>query len=331
MNFEIIFIERKLHEFYSIEKVFRLIARNLNKEKFTSSFLQMPFINTITGISKNLAAFRPPSADIYHITGDIHYISLILPARKTVLTIHDLNILQTRKGWRRSILKKILFDLPIRKLKYITAISAATKNEIVFYTKCDPNKIIVIENPVDESLFALSKKVFNVECPNILQIGTAPHKNLVNLIKAIEKLNCRLTIIGKLGKEIELLLNEKKIASENRFDLTDAEIRLEYEKADIVAFCSLYEGFGLPVVEAQAMRTPLITSDIEPLRTIAGNGAFLCDPNDFKSIRKGIEKIINEPVYRSKLIVEGSKNVERFHPQKIAAKYESLYEEMLSR
>ena len=330
MKSKILFIERKPHEFYSIERVFRQIARHLNKEIFEFSFLQMPFVSSVTGIFRNLASFRRPLADIYHITGDVHYISMLLPARKTVLTIHDLNILQTRKGWRKTILKKILLDIPVRKLKYITAISEATKAEILFHSRCHPDKIRVIENPVDESFFTDTDKIFDGECPNILQIGTAPHKNLDNLIKAVEGIRCRLTIIGKLGDEIKLSLNEKKIEFENRFDLTDAEIRQEYQKADIVAFCSLYEGFGLPVIEAQAARTPLITSDLEPLRSIAGNGAYLCDPQNFSSIRQGILKIINEPDFRAKIVTEGAKNVERFHPKIVAAKYESLYQEMLS-
>ncbi len=330
MKSKILFIERKLHDFYSIEKVFRQIAKNLDKEKFEHSFQQLPFLNNIAGMLKNLVSFRRQPADIYHVTGDIHYITLLLPARKTVLTIHDLNILQTRKGLRRYILKKILLDIPVRKLKFITAISEAAKKEIIAYSRCGGDKIRVIENPVDENFFADKQKDFNAECPDILQIGTAPHKNLPNLIKALEGINCRLTLIGKLGDEIRFLLDEKKIEYQNRYNLDDSAVRNEYQKADIVAFCSLYEGFGLPIIEAQAMRTPVITSSIEPMREVAGEGAYLSDPNDFTSIREGIRRIINEPELREKLVKNGLKNVARFRPDTVAAKYENLYREMLS-
>lgn len=330
MKTKILFVERKFHIFFSLEKIFRQIAKSLNKEKYEVSFQQSPYINNLSGMLKNLFFFRPRKADIYHVTGHIHYITLLLPARKTVLTIHDAIILQTRAGIRRFVLKKILFDLPVRKLRFITAVSENTKNEIVALTGCAPAKIRVIENPVDEIFFSGVKKDFNAECPNILQIGTAPHKNIPNLVKAIDEINCRLVIIGKLTDELQSLLDEKQIKYENKYDLDDQAVQTEYQKADIVAFCSFYEGFGLPIVEAQAMRTPVITSDFEPMRGVAGGGAYLADPFDVSSIRAGIRRIIEDREFRENLIQKGLQNVARFRPETIAAKYEDLYEEMLS-
>lgn len=331
MKPRILFVERKLHESFSLERVFRQVTRTLNTEKFEHSFQKVPFISSLSGIFKNVVSFRPAPADIYHVTGHVHYIALTLPARKTVLTIHDLNILQTRKGLRRYILKKILLDLPVRRLEYVTAISEATKDEIINYTGCAPDKIRVIENPVDESYFSAAKKEFNDKCPNILQIGTASHKNVPNLVKALAGINCRLTIIGKIDEALSSLLDEKQIAFENKYNLDDAEILDEYRKADIVAFSSLYEGFGLPVIEAQAMRIPVVTSNIEPLKSVAGAGAYLVNPNEISAIRTGILQIINDKVLRENLVQKGLENVERFRPETIAAKYEDLYEEILSK
>ena len=279
---------------------------------------------------KNFVFYRRPKTDIFHITGQIHYITLIFPPEKTVLTIHDLAFLHTRAGIRRFILKKILLDLPVRKLKFITTVSEATKKEIIAQTDCDTDKIRVIENPVDDIFFAGDKKNFNAESPAILQIGTQPHKNLPNLIKAVEGINCRLIIIGKLTEELRSMLDEKQIKFENKYNLDDRAVQSEYQKADIVTFCSFYEGFGLPIVEAQAMKTPVVTSDIEPMRTVAGEGAYLADPNDFLSIRTGIKRIIDDKIFRENLIQKGLKNVERFRPEKIAGQYEALYEEILS-
>lgn len=331
MKSRILFVERKLHESFSLERVFRQVAQALDKERFEYSFQQMPFISSFGGMLKNIAKFRPEAADVYHVTGHVHYIALFLPARKTVLTIHDLNILQTRKGLRRALLKKILLDLPIRRLKYITAISEATKNEIINFTGCASDKIRVIENPVNENYFSVPTKEFNEECPNILQIGTAPHKNVPNLIKALEGINCRLTIIGKIDEQLSDLLAEKKISFENKYNLDDAAILEEYRKADIIAFCSLYEGFGLPVIEGQAMRIPVVTSDIEPLKGVAGEGAFLVNPHEISAIRTGILEIINDKVLRENLVQKGLENVERFRPETIAAKYADLYKEILSK
>lgn len=327
---KISFIERKFNYFVSVEKVFRLIERDLDKDRFETSFQQLPQLNNFFGIVKNLVRFRPQNdADIYHVTGHCHYIALVLPPERTVLTIHDLGFLHTRKGFRRWLLKKLLLDLPLKRLRYVTAVSHATRDEIEANVADCAGKVRVIDNPLDDFFTAEDKKEFDSTTPNILQIGTSPNKNVHNLIRAVEGLDCRLTIVGEIGAELERLLSEKKVRYEARSELDDAAMRSEYERADIVAFCSTYEGFGLPVIEAQAMRTPVITSDISPMREVAGGGAVLSDPFDPQSIRKGILKIIADPVLRQALRDNGLKNIERFRSRTIAREYESLYREVL--
>ncbi len=119
----------------SIEKVFRQVAKNLPQEKFSIVFQQLKYANDLFGTLKNLFFFQKKEADIYHITGHVHYMALLLPKNNTVLTIHDAGILHIRRGLRRYILKKLLFDLPVKRLKYITAVSETTKREVVLHTK----------------------------------------------------------------------------------------------------------------------------------------------------------------------------------------------------
>lgn len=332
MKTKILFIERKPYHNVSIEKVFRQIAKSINKEKFEIKFQTLAYFNTTLGTIKNLLFYRNQSADIYHVTGHNHYIALVLPENRTVLTIHDAGILHIRKGLRRYLIKKINFDLPLRKLKYITTISEATKKEIVYFTNCPPEKIRVIENPVQDNFVlptdTLHNKKFNTDCPTILQIGTAYNKNLKNLILAIQGFKCRLVIIGKLNNETIKLLKMNRIIYENRFDLTDEEIRNEYLKTDIVVFCSTFEGFGLPIIEAQSMRRPILTSGISPLKEVAGDSAALADPNDFTSIRRELEKIISDQTYRENLVIKGCENVKRFSSDTIVGLYENLYSEI---
>ncbi len=238
MKPKIVFVERKFWESVSLEKVFEQIDKSIPKDKFETLFVQLPYLNNFLGIVKNFIFFKKPEAEIYHITGHIHYIALILPRKKTVLTVADLTILRTRKGLRRFIIKKLFFDLPIKKTKYITAISEATKNEIVQSTNCEEEKIRVIEIPLQDILYSESKKTFNTECPTILQIGTAPHKNITNLVRALKGMNCLFRIIGKLNEELLNELKLNKINFTNDYNLDDVEIKNEYQKADIVAFCS---------------------------------------------------------------------------------------------
>ncbi len=329
MKSKIVFIERKFLEFVSIEKVFRQIAAGLSKKEFQICFEQMKFGQNLSGIIKNLIFYKKPEADIYHITGHIHFIALRLPREKTVLTIHDLRFLHRRKGLRRYLLKKLFLDYPVRRLRYITAISDATKDEILKYTNCDPAKIRVVENPAFSNISLDNGKKFNEDCPTILQIGTSPNKNLPNLIKALDGIKCKLEIIGRLDSVTLELLDKHKIDFTNSFEVDDYEMLEKYKQADLVSFCSTYEGFGLPIIEAQAMRTPLLTSNISPLKEVAADGAILVDPDDFLEIRKGILKIIGDADKRAEIVQNGLKNIRRFEPEKIAGKYKKIYTEIL--
>ena len=327
---KILFIERKLDEFVSIERVFRQVAGNLSVSRFEGGFQKLAFGNSISGIIKNLLLFKKKEADLYHITGHIHYMALVFPRNKTILTIHDLRFLHTKNKIRRFFLKKLFLDWPVRKLKYLTVISESTKKELLVVTKCEADKIIVIENPLDDNLVSTGiLRGFNDECPTILQIGTMENKNIPALIEALEGINCKLRVIGKLNEKQTELLAKSEICFENRYEINDREMRSEYENADIIAFCSTYEGFGLPIIESQAMRKPVITSNLSPMREVSGGAAYLADPFDHLSIREGINKIIHNKKYRENLIKRGIENINRFNSESIARKYETLYEEIL--
>lgn len=327
---KILYIERKAQGFFSIEKVFRQVARSLRRDQFESEFVQVSHGSGLLGIIKNLRTFAAGEADIYHITGDITYMALVLPPEQTVLTIHDLTILRYRSSLRRWILKKLLFDLPVRRSRYVTAISRSVAREIVDVTGSHTSKIRVIQNPVDDAFRAEKKAAFNRERPNILQIGALAYKNLPNVIRALEGLSCRLTVIGDLDGETLRLLEEKGIDYANESGLSDDAVREHYRMADIVTFCSAYEGFGLPIIEAQAMRTAVVTSDLEPMKSVAGDGALLVDPNDPRAIRSAIDRLITDDVTREALIEKGFRNVERFRADAVADEYAALYDEVIA-
>lgn len=328
MSISILYVERKFNEFFSIEKVFGQIARGVSKQKYETSFQQVNYLSGLFGIIKNLATFKPKTADIYHVTGHVNYIVLLLPGNRTVLTVHDTGILLVRTGIRRYVLKKLLFDLPIRRAKFITAVSEKTKNDVVELTGCDSRKIRVIENPLDDRLFVTEKADFNTECPQILQVGTASHKNLTNLIKAIEGLECKLVIIGKLDDATISLLTEHNIDYRNDAEIDDDALKEAYRVSDLVVFCSTFEGFGLPIIEAQAMKTPVVTSNIEPMSDVAGDGALLVNPHDHLEIRDAIRRMIGDKELREILVAKGTENVKRFATDVVAEKYAQLYREM---
>ncbi|PZR04182.1 MAG: glycosyltransferase family 1 protein, partial [Flavobacterium psychrophilum] len=114
-------------------------------------------------------------------------------------------------------------------------------------------------------------------------------------------------------------------------NLTDEEILDKYKSADIVSFVSTYEGFGMPIVEANAIGRVVITSRILSMPEVAGNAAHLVDPYDVQSIRDGIIKVITDAQYRNALIANGYLNRQRFSAETIALQYAAIYHHLHSK
>jgi glycosyltransferase involved in cell wall biosynthesis len=98
----------------------------------------------------------------------------------------------------------------------------------------------------------------------------------------------------------------------------------QYVAADLVTFISIGEGFGLPIIEAQAMARPLVTANIPPMSVAAGEGACLVDPLDLDSMRGGIVRLINDDAFRNEVIRKGLENVTAYSPETVARQYLKL-------
>jgi len=319
---------RALKGHYSIEKVFRDIRKALPEEiqyrvaiaKYESRGILKRFYNCIEAI------FR--QSDINHITGDIHYVSIFLKRKKTVLTIHDCVCLRRLKGLKKWILYIFWYWLAEKRCKYITTVSESTKKELLEYLKCNPDRIHVIPNPISED-FQYVPFNFNSEKPTILQIGTRPNKNLEKVAEALRGISCRMAIVGSLSQEQLRILKEFNIDYSAYEDISDKDLFGLYIKSDIVIFVSTYEGFGMPILEAQAIGRPVITSNVFSMPEVAGEGACLADPYNTPNIREAFIKIINDSDFRGKLILNGLKNVERFRPKFIVERYVELYKKLV--
>lgn len=328
MSRSICYFERQLDGFVSLERAFREIASNIS-DRYTYDFKQAPFSSRVANVPLNLAFLTLPKADIYHITGHINYVALRFPPERTVLSIMDIRFVNSGSAAKRKLLKSLYLDLPVRRMKYITAISQSVKTEIVSSTGCDPEKVRVLDLPVFANFSDPETKDFNAECPTILQIGTMKNKNVVRLAEAIRDVKCRLVIIGPLDSEQIDALCENRIDYVNKIGISDDAIRQAYIDCDIVSFCSTYEGFGLPIIEGQSLGKPVVTSDLSPMKETAGNGAVLCDPHSPESMRTAIKKVIADEHLRTELFEEGKRNVTRFSAPRVAEQYEALYDEII--
>jgi glycosyltransferase involved in cell wall biosynthesis len=218
--------------------------------------------------------------------------------------------------------------MPVVKSAQITANSTATKNDIHEQTGCANEKISVVYICVGEH-FQPQPKNFNAENPRILHIGTAPNKNLERLIPALKNIPCTLVIVGRINNTTKQLIQENNInveCIERR--LTDQEILEQYQQCDILSLVSTLEGFGMPIVEANAVGRVVITSNTTSMPEIANDAAVLVNPFDIENIREGFLKIIQNPALREDLIHNGLKNHLRFQPKQLAEQYAQIYQKI---
>jgi len=314
---------------YSIEKVFNTIIPELRApgKRYKKVCVKTHRVNPFLLIF-NMAYCSLKRGNVNHITGDIHYCNLLLPKRNTILTIHDLVLLDHNKGAKRAFFWLLWFYIPIQKAKIVTCISQKTKSSLVKLFNCNENKIRVIYNPLNPD-FQYATKKFCKENPTILHIGTRSNKNLPRVIRALKGISCKLRIIGTLTSDLLDLLQKNKINFTNACDLSDGEILHEYRKCDIVSFPSTYEGFGMPIIEGQATGRVVITSLIDPMKEIAANGAILVDPFEVNSIREGFKIVIENEKLRNQIISLGLQNIKRFSVTNISKQYIKLYNEIL--
>jgi glycosyltransferase involved in cell wall biosynthesis len=317
--------KRRLHGNHSIESYFSAI-RDLQPKDIKVTAKISKFVST--GLLKRLyitvdAFFN--QKDINHITGDIHFVGILLSKKKTILTIHDCGFLKTLSGIKFRIVKFFWYTLPAKRTTIITVNSNATKQDLLNYIKYPENRIKVIYVFVPE-VHKPSIKQFNKEKPLILQIGTAENKNIKRVAQALKGIECKYLILGKLDTETISVLKQNQIDFENiDKKVSDIEVADLYKKCDIVSFVSTLEGFGMPIVEANATGRVVLTSNLASMPEIGADAAEFVNPFDTDSIKNGFIKLISNDAHREQLIKNGFENVKRFNKEKIANEYYSLY------
>ena len=295
---------------------------------------------TLIGLSKVLSKYK---LDVFF--SPTHY----LPFRTSspsVISILDISYLYFPGLFK----KKDLYQLKlwgrysIKKAKKIITISNFSKNDIIKMYKVNPDKIAVVYPGIKENLGSNNsnldmkdlKDKYGIASSYILFVGTLqPRKNIVKLIEAFSKLEekIELVIVGKKGWQFDEILDApKKYGVEGRVkfldSVTDEELPNFYKNA--VCFClpSLYEGFGLPILEAMQYGCPVATSNISSLPEVGGDAAVYFDPEDSEDIAKSLKSLIQDPKLRDKLIKRGHEQVKKFSWEKAAKETLKVLEEV---
>ncbi len=252
-------------------------------------------------------------------------------ASKIVTTIHDVYHLSENAAisYLKKSYAKILFQNAVSKADLIFTISEFSKSEILKYTAADAKKIELVYCGVDKSYFQDAGFESDLKLPQnyILYVGNIkPHKNLIVLLKAYAtfsdefKLKYSLVFVGKKkgfiteDNEIQKFMVENDLQKNIIFTgyIGDSEIPKIYREANVFVFPSLYEGFGLPILEALATQTKVISSNAASLPEAGGEAVTYFDPKNYIQLANIIKKSIEDSSKNDFLLAQGEKQLEKF-------------------
>jgi len=268
-----------------------------------------------------------------------------IKAKKIVTTVHDFSFILYRDFHpkeRIEYFEKYFFNNLDRSDMIITG-SEYTKREILKYTKFKEDKIVVIYHGIDHNLFKVYQKIelgFDLPSKFILSVGSIePRKNLLRLLKAYQGLpleikdEYKLLLVGFSGwenSEIISLIKELEEYVQYLGFISDEELAQVYNLATLFVYPSLYEGFGLPVLEAMACGTAVVSSGLSSLPEVGGDAPLYCDPYSITDIQEKIVSTLADSSKRDSMVEKGLAQAQKFSWQKSAQEHKRVFTLMLN-
>ena len=315
---------------------FNRLPPSYNLQPATCNLRVMPFPRLWTHLRLSWEmARRPP--DLLFVPA--HVLPIVHP-RRSVVTVHDLGYLYYPQAHR--LLDRLYLDLSTRynarAATHLIADSSATKRDLIERYGTDPDKITVVYPGYDEMTFqpvrdekaiGAVKARYGITGDYILFVGTLqPRKNLIRLIEAFSNIqypisNVQLVIAGKKGWLYrEIFQQVEKLGLEGKVVFTgyvpEGDLPTLLSGARLFVFPSLYEGFGLPVLEALACGTPVVCSNASSLPEVAGDAAVLVDPLDVEGLAAALERVLRDEDLRAELIERGFEQTRKFSWERCA-------------
>lgn len=303
-------------------------------------------VSELTGFAWRLWRHR---LDLFHAT---HYVLPPLPRGRAVVTIHDIIHLlypQFLPNRAAHLYARIMIRRALKRADRIITVSHNSKRDLVDHFDIAPERVEVIYNgvprgfrpdvPAEERRRVAGK--LGLPSPYLLFLGgDRPHKNARNVIRAFAEARRRgplpqsLVLAGPMPKNegrVEALISALDLGAAIRRTgiVDDADMPGLFAGADAFLYPTLYEGFGLPVIEAMACGTPVLTSATSALQEIAGGHALLVDPMDADAIATGIVTLSTDPVRRAELAKLGLARAADFSWDKAADATLSVYAAVL--
>lgn len=265
---------------------------------------------------------------------------------KSIVTIHDLIFIRYPKLYS-------FFDRKIHFYKFkkaatnadlIIAISEQTKKDIISYLNIDASKIVVVyqgcqevfKKEYSELEKQLVTKKYNLPQKFVLNVGTIEErKNALTIVKAIKKLDIDLVLIGKqtdYADKIHQYIIENKLEKRVHFlkGLSSTDLAIIYQLATVFVYPSLFEGFGIPIIEALFSKTPVITTNGGVFPEAAGPNSLYIEPFDVNDLSDKIALILEDSSLALKMKEEGFQFVQQFNDEEIAKNIMNCYQQVLS-
>ncbi|MFB0519465.1 MAG: glycosyltransferase family 4 protein [Acidobacteriota bacterium] len=283
-----------------------------------------------------------------------HYVLPLLTSCQAIVTIHDVIHLLFPENLPRKgayYYARFMMGRALAKAEKVVAVSHHSGADIQRLFPRYASRVEVIHNGIDPRFFRQpgedellrAKGGFQIDYPFILFVGNLkPHKNLTNLLKAFALLRGRrerglkLVVAGgerDKSAQIREIIDRLSLGAEVRFlgYVNKEELCCLYHLAELFAFPSFYEGFGLPPLEAMACGTPVLSSNLSSLPEVLGDAAFMVNPHQVEEIAEGMQQLMENRPLREELIRRGAQQAKRYSWEESARRYLALFTQILAK
>ncbi len=344
-NLEKVDSENQYFIFLRAENFDEYVPRNKNFQKVLADFRWYSWKEQLK-FPKLLNSYKLDLVHFPHFNVPLFYF------RKFVVTVHDLTLIHfpTIKNstlhpffyFLKFLAYKIVIKSAIRRSNRIITISKFTKQDILkHYRRIPPEKIIVTYEACEDFCMMSPNKDeeilarYGIMKPYIMYVGNAyPHKNLERLVFAFDELRKKRTDLQLVfvGKEDYFYARLKALVEERRIEgiiftdyVPDHDLDVLFHNVAAYVFPSLYEGFGLPPLEAMAKGAPVVSSDHPCVREILDESAYFFNAEDIERMAEAIDEVLRNESLRNELIAKGYKQVRKYSWKRMAQETKDVY------